>query len=84
MGAVNAETEPKLKVNNIRNPGCFRKHYNVFVMEVLYVHGAEEIRTEYHCVSPIPYHVSQLFMQLKISETSQFHISHFFQTVLIL
>ena len=43
MGAVHAEIEHLLKESNIRNPGyfCFRKHFNVIVLEALYVHGAE-------------------------------------------
>ena len=36
MGAVNAESEHLLKSRLFR----FRKHFNVIVLEVLYVHGA--------------------------------------------
>ena len=43
MGAVHAEIEHLLKESNIRNPGyfVFNKHFNVIVLEALYVHGAE-------------------------------------------
>ena len=43
MGVVRAEIEHLLKKSNIRNP-CyfvFGKHFNVIVLETLYVHGAE-------------------------------------------
>ena len=38
MGAVHAEIEHLLKESNIRN---LPKHFNVIVLEALYVHGAE-------------------------------------------
>ena len=42
MGAVHATIEHLLKESNIRNPGYFvRKHFDVIVLEALYVCGAE-------------------------------------------
>ena len=43
MGAVHAEIEHLLKESNIRNAGnfVFAQHFNVIVLEALYVHGAE-------------------------------------------
>ena len=42
IGAVNAEIEHLLKEINIRNPGYFVcKHFNVIVLEVLYVQGVD-------------------------------------------
>ena len=38
MDAVHAEIQHLLKESNIR---CFRKHFNVIVLDAVYVHGAE-------------------------------------------
>ena len=40
MDAVHAEIQHLLKESNIR---CFRKHFNVIVLDAVYVHGAEVI-----------------------------------------
>ena len=46
MDAVHAEIEHLLKESNFRNPGYHvilfsQIHFNVIVLEALYVHGAE-------------------------------------------
>ena len=46
MDAFNAEIELLLKESYLRNPGYFvilfsQIHFNVIVLEALYVHGAE-------------------------------------------